>query len=494
MSLQFSSITFAFEGQKAIFNNLNLSFSKGWTGVLGANGAGKTSLLHLAMGLLCPQKGSILGASDCLYLSQRVDSPPEQLGDLTQITDGNAAKLCGLLQIGADWNSRWESLSPGEKKRAQAACALWTPPSVLLLDEPSNHLDLETKQILLPIFKQFKGVGILVSHDHSWLENLCSNLVWLEPDSKPLWAPNLEQLEEAQTQKKTSQKNEYNKVQSELNNLQQQSSHYRDLASRSHQLRSKRHIAKKDHDAKAKINAARVTGRDGTAGKLLNQLQGRAEQMGEKLQGIKIKRDYRGEISQGGERAKSNLLLQLPPGRLKMGDDVSLQYPQLEITPKDRIGIVGPNGAGKSTLLNFIVSKLDLPPNRVLTLPQEVTLEGNQEVVRQLKSTAQTEKGKLLSLVGRLGSDPKALLQSEFPSPGETRKLLIAKGLLLDPWLIVLDEPTNHLDLPSILALEQALALSPVALLLVSHDQNFLDRLCNQFWKINGGSLTVEGA
>ena len=101
-------------------------------------------------------------------------------------------------------------------------------------------------------------------------------------------------------------------------------------------------------------------------------------------------------------------------------------------------------------------------------------------------------------IVSSLGSDPKSLLRTELPSPGEVRKLLLALGIRRDPWLIVMDEPTNHLDLPSIEALENALASCPCGLLLVSHDQNFLGNLATTYWHLaevaEGSRLEIREA
>jgi ATPase subunit of ABC transporter with duplicated ATPase domains len=110
----------------------------------------------------------------------------------------------------------------------------------------------------------------------------------------------------------------------------------------------------------------------------------------------------------------------------------------------------------------------------------------------EAKSLGNDELGKLMTIVSALGSDPKRMLDSEQPSPGEIRKLLLAMGILREPWLIVMDEPTNHLDLPSIEALEQALAECPCGLLLVSHDQDFLDSLATTEWHLSGGASHSE--
>ena len=100
------------------------------------------------------------------------------------------------------------------------------------------------------------------------------------------------------------------------------------------------------------------------------------------------------------------------------------------------------------------------------------------------RQLAKDQLGHLMTIVSRLGSRPDRLLASEQPSPGETRKLLLALGMVRAPHIIIMDEPTNHMDLPSIDALETALADCPCCLLLVSHDHQFLGKLTRTTWHI----------
>lgn len=89
-----------------------------------------------------------------------------------------------------------------------------------------------------------------------------------------------------------------------------------------------------------------------------------------------------------------------------------------------------------------------------------------------------------MSIVSRLGSRPESVLQTDMPSPGEARKVMLALGLVREPWLVVTDEPTNHMDLPSIECLESALCDCTCAMLLVSHDRRFLEKVVDVEWRI----------
>jgi ATPase subunit of ABC transporter with duplicated ATPase domains len=152
--------------------------------------------------------------------------------------------------------------------------------------------------------------------------------------------------------------------------------------------------------------------------------------------------------------------------------------------PDDRIALTGPNGAGKSTLINHVIESIDMEQGKVVYLPQEIDLADSRAILERARSLPDETLGRLMTVVSRLGSRPHRLLESEEPSPGEVRKILLATGIAKMPHLIVMDEPTNHLDLPSIHCLEGALADCPCGLLLVSHDRRFLKSLTKTRWSI----------
>jgi ATPase subunit of ABC transporter with duplicated ATPase domains len=155
------------------------------------------------------------------------------------------------------------------------------------------------------------------------------------------------------------------------------------------------------------------------------------------------------------------------------------------------VRVVGPNGAGKSTLLHALLKGTEQNGD-LCYLPQEIDVETSTQLLRSLRELPGTQLGQLIGIVSRLGSDPGRLLETETPSPGETRKLLLAQGILGNACAFIMDEPTNHLDLDSIEHLEAALSDCPGALLLVSHDREFLDRTTEIEWRVEPDAKTGE--
>ena len=166
---------------------------------------------------------------------------------------------------------------------------------------------------------------------------------------------------------------------------------------------------------------------------------------------------------------------------MSLGSGRVLHHPELYLGNEDRIGLVGRNGAGKSTLLNALLRQVTLEEG-VAYLPQEVLAAEVRALFGELQALSSAERGRVLSIVARLESPPARVIDGEELSPGEVRKLMIARSLLSSPHLIVMDEPTNHLDIRSIEALQDVLVDCACALVLVSHDEQFLDALVDERW------------
>lgn len=485
-AIEFTDVSFAYDSMSEnLIDNLSLQFSRGWTGIIGANGSGKTTLMKLATGDLSPGTGSINTLGNAIYCQQRTDSIPLQFDQFIEATDRFAFMLKGKLQIKEDWENRWESLSHGERKRAQIGTALWLQPEILAIDEPTNHLDFEARSYLMSALQIFKGTGLLISHDKELLDLLCKQCLFIDPPDFTLrkgdFSTGFQQIQK----EKSNLEKQYLQAKQEYKKLDRLIKKQRGAAAAADKKRSKKGIDKKDHDAKSKIDLARMSGKDGTAGKLMNQLNGRKKQAQSKLNTIKIKKEYETGIWQEGEQSQRKILFAIPEGTLELGNSRSLFYPKLEMKPEDKIALTGVNGAGKSTLIQFIVNSLNLPEEKVTYIPQEIDRNRSKEILQEIQNLPSKKLGVMMTAISRLGSRPGRLLESEEPSPGEIRKILLSIGVANIPHLIIMDEPTNHLDLVSIESLKEALSDYPAGLLLISHDRSFLESLTDKRWHIS---------
>lgn len=490
-SLQFHDVRFLYDtSSEPIFANLSVECPPGWTGVIGANGSGKTTLLRLACGDLEPVAGRIVRPARVVYCAQRTDEAPPALPALLDATDAMACTVRGQLHVEPGWAGRWDTLSHGERKRAQIGVALWQDPDVLAIDEPTNHIDRDARLLLTDALRRFGGVGLLVSHDRELLDALCTRCLFLEPHAAVVRPGGYSRAVELALADAQRARDAYYRAKRDTQRLQREAARRKHEAAQQDHKRSKRKLARGDSDGREKIDRARVSGKDGAAGRQLRQMRGRVEQAQDSLASMRLPRKQNLGIELAGEVAPRNSLLELPAGVLSLGEDRTLRFADLRIGPSDRIGLVGPNGGGKSTLVRHILSQLSLPPDKVVYLPQEIDGAESAEILRQVRAQPRSVVGDVMTIVSCLGSDPQRVLATDEPSPGETRKILLALGLARRPWLIVMDEPTNHLDLPSIECLERALTECVCARLLVSHDLSFLDNLTRLRWRIG----PTEGA
>ncbi|HEY9161882.1 MAG TPA: ATP-binding cassette domain-containing protein [Desulfomonilia bacterium] len=483
--LSFNDVSFTYDAlADMLISGMSASFPNGWTGIVGANGVGKSTILKLASNELTPLKGKIISPGTAVYCAQRTDKAPPDLPDLIMSADSASCNLRRILEIGDDWPERWETLSHGERKRAQIAEALWRKPGVLALDEPTNHIDMATRAMLISSLSGFGGIGLIVSHDRELLDKLCSRCLFVDtpkctmrPGNYSLASAQEKKETEAALRKKVAAKEAYAKLKREASSRMNE-------ARAADRKRSKRGIDKKDHDAKSKINLARVTGKDAVAGKLLRQLEGRLDQAKKLEQSVKVNKTYDLGIWIEGLRCERDFLFRINSGEIPLGAGRKLFFPDLAMRPDDRIAVSGINGAGKSTLIRHVISCSCLPEDKITYIPQEIDLKDTGRIMDEVKRLPRERLGHVMTVVSCLGSRPGRLLESTEPSPGETRKILLSLGISRNPWLIIMDEPTNHMDLPSITCLEEALAGCPCGLLLISHDRRFLDSLTEKDWRI----------
>ncbi len=483
--IQFHHVTFSYDSAAMpLFRDLSIHMPVGWCGIVGANGAGKTTLLKLAAGLLVPDEGFIDRPVQTAYCPQRTDHPPVSLPALLADSTKSAALIQSRLGLQPDWLKRWTTLSHGERKRAQVGAALWLDPEVLAIDEPTNHMDAEARDVLVAALRAYQGVGLLVSHDRELLDIICRQCLFIDPPEvimRPGGYAKGRAIEEEEIQAIQKQ---HDLKKQRCQKLEREAGRRRDLAHQYERKRSKKGIAKHDHDSKQKIDMARISGKDIVGGKLLRQLDGRLAQARREVETIKVKKQFALGIWLPGSMSRRDILLRLYEGEVSLGDQKHLEHPRLTLLPTDRIALTGPNGGGKTALLRKLLPQLNVPPENITYVPQEIDINQSLAILRDAQSLPYEQLGLLMTIISRLGSRPQRLLESTEPSPGEMRKLLLALGMARKPHIIVMDEPTNHMDIASIECLEEALADCPCSLLLASHDRRFLSNLTRTEWQI----------
>ncbi len=483
--LQINNVSFKYSGSvDPVFTNIDAQFSKGWTGVAGTNGSGKTTLLKLLAGIYKPVDGAVTSIGISYYCDQRTDDVPVGFNEFVESYDKRSYRIKDMLMIEDAWLNRWDSLSQGERKRCQIGAALFVNPDILIIDEPTNHIDHDTKRILVKSLQSFSGIGVIVSHDKELLDQLCHHILWLSGTGSSMRKGNYSQFEEEMSREQESIMNMKANLGREIKKLEAEVVKRKRKASQADDKKSKRHIPKKDHDAKSKMDQARLTGKDATEGKVYNRLKSRMERMENEFSSIRVSRGRDLGINIESDKFSKGVLLFYEKEGIDLGNERTLSLPDLYIRRQEKIGLSGVNGSGKSTLINNLVKQLNESGTCFMYVRQEITAEESAEILAEVKDLKNEDKGRIFTIIDKLGSDPKKLLDSAVPSPGEVRKVMLAKGLLDNQQLIIMDEPTNHMDLPSIKCVEDALREFNGSLLLVSHDMVFLNNIVNTQWEI----------
>lgn len=489
-ALEFTGVSFAYPGSAdPLFTGLSARFGAGWTGIVGANGCGKTTFLKLAAGALEPTAGAVRRPPSCICVEQRTDAPPENMAALYESDDAEAWGVRVDLGLGDDWPDRWDSLSHGERKRLQIAVALWQAPDLLALDEPTNHLDRAARAVLEAALRRYRGAGLLVSHDRELLDALCGRCLFISPPGAAMRpggvTAGMEQDRREQTAARAADDSAKHAAARFRAAAQERREEGERMAARTKAAKDRAKPNKWDHDAKAERNLAKLSGKDAWAGKQSAALARRAAKAQASRKEFHVRKEFAtGFWLEDADVSKRNFVLRAPAGILPLGSGKALEYPELTMEPASRIALAGGNGLGKSSLLARLKPLFNVPPERLTFVPQEITAAESAEILAEAKKLPDDRLGEVMTRFSRLGSRPGRLLDSACPSPGEVRKLLLAMGIARGPHLIVMDEPTNHMDLPSIQCLEDALAAAPCALLLVSHDERFLSRLATIRWEI----------
>jgi ATP-binding cassette, subfamily F, member 3 len=507
-------------GNVQVLADVSLAFEPGEkVALIGRNGVGKTTLLRILAGLEAPDLGmrALSGGATVGYLPQdpTVDeartlwdeastpfahlaaverrlvdleaqlAAPEVHGDDTRLsgaleeygrlrdqfeTQGGFTyeaeirrTLSGLEFREEQFRQPLASMSGGQRSRAALARLLLSAPDLLLLDEPTNHLDLDGQEWLETFLTQYAGAIFLVSHDRFLLDAVTTRTFELEEGRLEEYPGNYSYYVIERVERRARQQEAFERQQEEIESLKAYIRRY--------------HAGQKSRQAKSRE-------------KRLAKIQPLAAPRTHRLASIRL----------DTPRRNPQVVLRLRAVSKRFGDLEVLRGVSLEVRRGEKIGLIGPNGAGKTTLLKLIARSEEPTSGHVEPAPgmrigyfaqhSEETLDLNQTVLDEVLGARPVTPAQARTLLGRfLFSGDAVYKKVSQLSGGERRRIALAQLVLDRPDVLLLDEPTTHLDLTTLEALESALREFPGAIMFVSHDRYFLDRLADRFLLLGDGTV-----
>lgn len=464
-------------GGQQIFQKASFAVNEGeHVGVIGPNGAGKTTLFRILIGEEELDSGQIIKASSLSlgYLSQHDHWHAEETGNqfLERLSTQPLwqVKSAGReLRVSENiLNRPILSLSGGYRMRIKLLGLLGQNPNLMLLDEPTNYLDLETTLLLERFLQTFEGAFLLISHDREFLRRTTDHILEVEQGEMTKYNGNIDDYFE----------------QKEL-------------------LRSQLEAAAASQAEKRK-QVLDFVARFGAKATKAKQAQSRLKSL-DKMETIELKSvPVKARIVIPPPAPVGKIVQKINQVSLGYGDQAILKGINLEIWRGDRLAVVGFNGAGKSTLLKGLAGTLKpLTGQRELGLNVKLAifnqhvvevLESEQTVLESLQAGAHPEVSRqdILAMAGSLlFSGDRIQKKIQVLSGGEKSRVALGRVLLQRAPFLLLDEPTNHLDFQTVEALTQALEKYEGTLVVVSHDRGFIRRVGTKIVEVDQGQVHV---
>ncbi|MBI5547496.1 MAG: ABC-F family ATP-binding cassette domain-containing protein, partial [Deltaproteobacteria bacterium] len=379
-SLHLHDVQFAYLDSVPLFEHLCLDLDAGWTGLVGENGTGKTTLLRLLTGELDPDAGQIRlepRRLRVLKCTQTVSHLPEDVVTFAAALDGPARVLHGKLALEPEEVERWPTLSPGQRKRWQIGAALWAQPEVLLLDEPTNHLDSQARALLISALRSHRGVGLVVSHDRELLDGLTIRTVRFHGGRVQLYRGGWSTARLEWEAEEASERDAYRRLQAERRQVEKRLADARRERDSAQASRSagKRKKGPKDRDQGSILASTRVEWAEGRVSRRVQLVRRELSRLEDEVERFQLQKERGRSLFVSWQPSPSPVLVRLDLPELTAGPRRLLGRTQLVVRRDERVRICGANGVGKTTLLEALRAHVAVSRDRLLYLPQELAEE-----------------------------------------------------------------------------------------------------------------------
>lgn len=476
--LKMNHLTIEF-GEQTLLEKVNLSVQEGEViGVIGKNGAGKSTLLHAINGTQMVSRGEIKWQRPVkpLYIVQE-----EQAYDV---------HLAANEELLSKWRvpkGNYNTLSGGEKLKLRLARGFTQASELLLLDEPTNHLDTESIALLLDQIREYEGTIIVASHDRAFLDQVATKIWAIDNRQITEYKGNYSYYKTVRAEKRKAQQHAYEQQQKQIERIEDQIKELTSWSNKAHAQSTKKEGFKEYHRVKAKRMDAQVKSK-----------RKRLEQELATAKVEQVEKDYTVQFAIETTQKRGKRFLEANNLAKQIGNKKLFEKSHFTIQQGEKIALIGPNGCGKTTFLKMIVGEIDyegklwLSPTATMGyLSQDVFDLPLEQTPAQLFYRESFEaRSKVQHLMKQLGFTPVHWHQSiQSMSMGERVKCKLMHFILQEKDALLLDEPTNHLDIESREQLEATLAEYTGTLIVVSHDEYFLQQVTKEQLVFKNGGL-----
>lgn len=447
-------------------------------GIVGKNGAGKTTMLNILMHNIEPDEGQSFLTDSYSYISQTA----EEIGECKE---NKVKKLF-------DAPDKYEEfLSGGEKVKLKISKALSENKKLIIADEPTSNLDSKSIKVLEEMLKNYNGALLIVSHDREFLDSLCNNILEIEDGKIKIYKGNYStylRLKEEERKRKEFEYDEYLNEKKRIENA---------IVSKTDQRDSIRKTPKRMGNSEARLH--RKMGNQRAKKNLDNNIKALKSRINHLEVREKPKNISELKINiQAGMEIISKNLIEGSKLNLLVDDKILLRNADFKIKRERKVGIIGNNGCGKTTLLREILKGT----NENIKIANRVSIgyfDQSQKILKDEKSILEnvTENSSFAQSFIRTNLDNFGFKGEEVYklvgtlSGGEKVKIALCKVLLSDNNLLILDEPTNYLDIKAVEALEKALVNTEKTVIIVCHDRKFIENVCDYIIEIADNTCTA---